>query len=559
MNSQEIDFSIVNPDIYVYKLIIENFKCFEGRFTVNLDKGLNIFVGNNETGKSTILEAIHIALSGILNARYLKNELSQYLFNREIEKQYIESLKKGSPLPPPHILIEAFLTGADTPFLAKLNGNINSTRTDEHGVLFRVEFDEQYQSEYQEMIRSNANNIQTIPIEYYKVNWRSFAQETITSRSIPVKSVLINSSVTRYQNGSDVYISRIIRENLEDREKVEISQAHRQMKEAFMDAPSVQAINIKINEKAALTNKEVKISVDLSTQNAWESSLMTYLDDIPFHQIGKGEQCIVKTNLALSHKKSQEANIILLEEPENHLSHVKLNELINKIKRSIVNKQIIISTHSSFVANKLGLDHLILLSDFKNIRLNELSTSTKDFFAKLSGYDTLRLILCDQVMLVEGDSDELIVQKAYITENGCLPIENGIEVISVGTSFLRFLEIAKNLNKKVVVMTDTDGNIEALQKKYSPYASAENVKICFDMEVDTGNLDKFNYNTLEPKILKANSREKLNQIFETEFENEDDLNIYMKNNKTDCALCLFNTDESFDFPSYILKALEALK
>ncbi len=28
---------------------------------------------------------------------------------------------------------------------------------------------------------------------------------------------------------------------------------------------------------------------------------MTYLDEIPFHFVGKGEQCIVKTELALSH------------------------------------------------------------------------------------------------------------------------------------------------------------------------------------------------------------------------------------------------------------------
>ena len=81
--------------------------------------------------------------------------------------------------------------------------------------------------------------------------------------------------------------------------------------------------------------------------------LMTYLDEIPFHQIGKGEQCIIKTNLALGYQKSQEANLILLEEPENHLSHTKLNELIKNLSEGWANKQVIISTHSNFVANKL--------------------------------------------------------------------------------------------------------------------------------------------------------------------------------------------------------------
>ena len=42
----------------IHKVKISNFKCFKGLFELELNKGLNILVGNNETGKSTILEAI---------------------------------------------------------------------------------------------------------------------------------------------------------------------------------------------------------------------------------------------------------------------------------------------------------------------------------------------------------------------------------------------------------------------------------------------------------------------------------------------------------------------
>jgi putative ATP-dependent endonuclease of OLD family len=548
--------------MYVAKVNIENFKCYKGKFSLKLNQGANILVGNNEAGKSTILEAIHLALTGILNGRYLKNELSQYLFNREIDRTYIASLNTQSPLPPPYILIEIFLAGEECPTLALLKGNDNSDKSnDDCGVLFRIEFDEQYQSEYEELVK--AGGIKTIPIEYYKVTWRSFARDAITARSIPVKSALIDSASVRVQNGSDVYISRIIRETLEDKERVEISQAHRQMKETFMDTPSVKAINSKITAGANITDKEVKISVDLSTQNAWEMSLMTYLDEIPFHYVGKGEQSIVKTNLALSHKKSQEANIILLEEPENHLSHSKLNELIKKITSNLENKQIIVSTHSSFVANKLGLDHLILLNDLKSTRLNELSDDTKEFFSKLAGYDTLRMILCKKAILVEGDSDELIVQKAYrLNNHGKLPIEDGIDVISVGTSFLRFLEIAQKINKTVAVVTDNDGNVYAVKNKYADYLGDKkkpNIIICFDENVDTGSLmigdKKFNYNTLEPKLLKETGRDTLNRVFSTDYASDDDLHKFMKGKKTDCALKIFDTNETIKFPQYILDAI----
>lgn len=63
--------------MYIEKVNIENYKCFGGKFSIEFRDDLNILVGDNETGKSTILEAINLALSGILGRKYLRNELSQ--------------------------------------------------------------------------------------------------------------------------------------------------------------------------------------------------------------------------------------------------------------------------------------------------------------------------------------------------------------------------------------------------------------------------------------------------------------------------------------------------
>ena len=79
----------------IKKAVIENFKCFEGRFSAEFNNGVNIIVGDNESGKSTILEAVNLALSGILNGRYLKNELSQYLFNYNVVGQYLTEVNNG--------------------------------------------------------------------------------------------------------------------------------------------------------------------------------------------------------------------------------------------------------------------------------------------------------------------------------------------------------------------------------------------------------------------------------------------------------------------------------
>lgn len=65
----------------------------------------------------------------------------------------------------------------------------------------------------------------------------------------------------------------------------------------------------------------------------------------------------------------------------------------------------------------------------------------------------------------------------------------------------------------------------------------------------------FNYNTLEPKLLKSNSLEKFNRIFGTAYLSDDEMHNYMKSNKTECALKIFESVELVTFPQYILDAI----
>lgn len=541
--------------MYIEKVKIKNFKCFDGWFEVDLNQGVNIIVGNNEAGKSTLLEAIHLCLTGVLNGKYLRNELSPYLFNRKVEREYLESIGTKNPLQPPDIQIELYLAG-DKDVLEDLRGNKNSEKNDKlSGLLFTIEFDKKYDGPYTELLKTN--EINSIPLEFYQVQWFEFSRQAATARTVPIKSALIDLASTRVQSGSDMYISRIVREFLDEKERVAVSQAHRKLKDAFKKDGHVDAINKRLAEAAKISRKNVSISVDMSSHNAWENSLMTYIEDVPFHYIGKGEQCIVKTRLALSSKKNSEATVLLIEEPENHLSHSKLNQLISDISTDNSGKQVIITTHSSFVANKLGLEHLILLREAKVTRIKDLDAS--DFFHKLPGYDTLRLVLSQKSILVEGDADELVVQRAYMDANGGkLPIDDEIDVISVGLSFLRFLELATTLKIPVVVATDNDGDVAALEKKYAKYKDVDHIKLCYDTVVDKGELvlggKPFNYNTLEPKLVKSNSVETFNTLFGTKHK-LDDLHRYMKNKKTECALAIFSSETKITYPQYILDAI----
>ncbi len=536
----------------IRKLKIKNFKCFSDWFTVDFENGINILVGNNGTGKSTILEAINLVLTGTYHGKNIRNELTQYLFNKNIVENYIREVNEGVNVEPPKIIIEAYFDAEMPSFLG--DGNSEKTK-DTPGICLSISFDEKYSNEYKMLCK---NKITSLPIEYYEVSWMSFARENITARSIPIKSAMIDTTSYTPTSGSDIYISRIVKNLLDDNEIINISQAHRLMKEQFSRDENIANINRKLTETS---NNELTISVDFGTKTSWESSLVTQLNEIPYNNIGKGTQCIVKTQLALSDHKIENKQIVLLEEPECHLSYSNLNILLDKVNESVKEKQIIVTTHSSFVSNKLGLENLILLNRGKTLRLGDLSNETNLFFKRIAGYDTLRLLLSNKAILVEGDSDELIVQRAYMdSHNGKLPINDGIDIISVGISFLRFLGIAKLLELRVSVITDNDGNIDALNRKYSDYLGdncCENINIYFDDSTHeyNGSLENYNYNTLEPCIYRSNSMSILNEILNKSYEDPDDLLKYMKGHKTEVALKIFESDKAIEFPQYIKEGI----
>src|SRR4051794_8614375 len=104
-------------------LIIENFKCYKRSFRLTLQPGVNILVGDNEAGKSTIAEAVHLLLTGLIHGRFIRDEISHYLFNTECQREYIQGIKDKKPVKPPHILIEATFHPSNTgPDLATLSG-----------------------------------------------------------------------------------------------------------------------------------------------------------------------------------------------------------------------------------------------------------------------------------------------------------------------------------------------------------------------------------------------------------------------------------------------------
>ena len=536
--------------LMIKKVFIQNYKIFRN-FDLNLNDGLTILVGDNEVGKSSILEAINLALTRRLNGKQAEQELTPYLFNQDCADEYLQSINAGTPMEPPPIRIELYLK-AD-PELEYLRGSMNSKKEDCPGLKLEILFDDDFAEEYETLL-NGPDKLNLVPAEFYRVHWYSFANNAITQRRLPLRPSYIDTTTIRLQSGTDYYLQDIIRSNLDPKERAGLSVSYRKLKELFSAEPGIQAINEKlVSQKGAITDKKLSISIDISQRANWETNLIPHLDELPFHQAGKGEQNALKVLLALDRKAEEsKIKIILIEEPENHLSYSSMNILVSKIRDKCADKQVIITTHSAYVLNKLGLESLVLLSnttDISTTTLNQLSPDTQDYFEKLSGYDTLRLVLAKKAILVEGPSDELIVQKAFLAKHNVLPIMKGVDVISVrGLSFLRFLEIAELLKKETIVVTDNDGYYDKkVKEKYKAYEQSKTIRILVS--------EDNNLSTLELHIVDRNELELLNRVFGVSLSSKEDMQKYMLEKKTECALKVFETNEPVVFPTYIQRAV----
>ena len=481
--------------MYITKIIIKNFKKFFNA-TFEFDEYLNILVGDNDSGKSTILEAIEIGLNCSYRGKPLISELSTDLFNVETLQAYLKSDKSEQHLP--EIRIELFLKG-----LPDYRGEHNSLGEDTHGISLKIKFDDELSPAYQEFA-IDPDNIKTIPKEFYKIEWFDFTGKKIKYMNKKVSGLFVDPPRLHPTYGRNQYISKIINSTLPKEQQALLHLNYRQLKQLFNDQPQVLKINEQLDSDNTVTEKTLKIVADVSSINRVETDMQLAVNSINFPLLGRGEQNAIQLKLAIQNKANN-INVIMVEEPENHLSHSNLGKLVKYIEEQQNEKQLFITTHSSYVLNKLSLNKLCLISE-KYIRLKEIDRKVVKRLKRLPGYDTLRVALSKKVILVEGPSDELILKKIYLNKHDRLPEEDGIDIIVVrGIGFGNYLEIAKHIKTNVNVVKDNDGNYEKNIKEYAKAYEQHGFIKFFSS-------NKNHLYSLEPVMIENNSsdEEKLN-------------------------------------------------
>ncbi len=154
-----------------------------------------------------------------------------------------------------------------------------------------------------------------------------------------------------------------------------------------------------------------------------------------------------------------EIHALLLEEPENHLSHVSMKRLVNQLATER-QTQVFIATHSSHISSRLDLRKAILLGATRPVLMNELSAETAALM-KAPDNNVLEFALARRVLLVEGDAEFILIEAFYHRLYGRAPEDDGVHIIAIGgTSFRRYLELARLLENRVAALRDNDGNYQ---------------------------------------------------------------------------------------------------
>lgn len=525
----------------INSIIIRNYKGIKD-LTLSFNGPTTVIVGNNGAGKSTIIEALQLALGD----NEFKTDINQFSFHKscwDVIDKRISNL--------PKIEIEVyFSTEIDTP---DFRGKNNLLTKEYSGVRFSFEFDEAYEETY---THESTHNF--IPCEYYHIVRTWFSGLPYKRKLLPFRLFVIDSSNTFFNSRPRQFMSRLLEDDTDDF-KAQMLSCLAGMRATFEENDNVKSLNNILTDRAQEIKKGLSISIDLTSKNSYSSILAPFVDGVPFENAGLGEQCIVKTLLSLGTPEDKKPRVLFIEEPETHLSHTMMYHLMNLLNKHD-NAQLVITTHSSFVANRMDLSNIAVLHKedsgyVKSKRLVvDLEKGDYKYFFKSTNYATLRIILCKAAILVEGPTDEMVCNY-YMKRLGHNVFHKGIELMAVdGVSFKHFIALAMDLNIRVAIIRDRDkGTQSDYEHLYFGDKSHENMRIFIDQNQPS--IEQSFVSINETNLQKLSDTVRFNKIPEDTPEN---LIKFMIGNKTEWAYRLLEGDAILDVPQHIKDAFDWL-
>lgn len=526
----------------IERLKIKGYKRFKD-FEMDFNKRFNVIIGDNESGKSTVLEAIDIVMNQkIFNftdsnfEQYFNNENKEIFFNNPV----YENL--------PEIEIELFF--------AEKNKEINNSYFSGHhssenkklntGISFTYKFNDDFRKEFEEFNFDENNAF--IPTDYYLATWETFAGKSYVRRKRPMKMLLIDGT-KRHNNLFNSYSRQVFNNKINEETKSRLSHSLKENFKSFIE-----------DNKDDLKTGDYTFGID--DEKAYIEHLIDLkADDVSLQHKGKGMESLIKTYIALEN----ESDIVLIEEPENHLSHTNTRELVQKIRDSNESSQVIMTTHSPLVVSRMNLTNTIWIRDDKAKRLIDIPKKSEAFFRRTDNMDILSFILSDKAILVEGHSEYILVPKLIKNTYDKTIDEFKFNVFSgSGLTYKHFIEVSKVIENKLLVITDNDKKQRRIDefKLENERFKKDNkeIKIVCDQSIENWTFEVCLYNENRIVIEKYYS---IAEGTEAEYENEKmpQKQAYMLKNKTLSAMKLaeeFYKSNELRLPEYIKGGIEWL-
>lgn len=524
---------------YIKSLHIEGFKKFV-TLDVNFKEHMNILVGENEAGKSTILEAIKI----VMNQQYrnVDKAVLKDLFNTQMVTKF---QKEPSVKTLPKICLELEMdldpsVNDSRYFYGEVYGQ-KKPQNEKYGIRFECKYDEELGTGMEQSILEGK-----IPYEYYALTWTTFANRPYKILKRPLNFLYIDTANSSTYSPFNYYNRTLFTSRYDEATRMRAKNEFRTKLEAAFEETRLPAISK--NRKFGIDNKKVIL----------ETILTVYEDSIALENHGSGMESLIKTQIALD--KSNGLDVILMEEPENHLSFSTLNKMLQEISKQQVNSQIIIVTHSNMIASRLNLNNVLWITEGKVQNLQNVNSDVAQFFVRADNNAFLQLLLSKRTFLVEGATEFLLLPKFYRQITGHLIEEDGVSVISCnGVSYNRYLEIAKATNKWIAVITDNDGKKEKIKDANDFNQNNEMQHIFMSKNIQDWTWEICVYNE-NKKVLQQmiKTQDGAEYKFNGKSYIDEPVLGKMLNNKSDIAYKMLTSNITFQIPQYIKEAIEWL-
>ncbi|MFL9835532.1 ATP-dependent nuclease [Chryseobacterium terrae] len=515
---------------HIKRIKLKNFRRFK-EFSVEFNETLNLLIGDNESGKSSILEAINIVLAGSRNK--VETIGLDNLFNQEVITEFLAGGKKYEDLP---ILFAEIYFNEQHDF--ELFGRNNSEEIDCDGFRLECSPNDDLSREIKEILKQEDISF---PYEFYQIKFNTFQGDAYSGFKKYFKHILIDNSQISSEYAVKEYVRDMYNNLATSLERNNHHYNYRQHK-----------LNYKTNVLADVNTKtgEYEFIVRNNTKSNLSTDLALSHNNINIENKGKGIQCFIKTKFALN--KSGNLDIVLLEEPENHLSHINMKKMVKEIEIAS-QKQIFIATHSNMLSTRLDLRKSILLNSNSEhpILLDNVKDSTAKFFMKAPDNNLLDFILSKKALLVEGDAEYMLLESFFKKHTGISAESADVHIISVdGTSFKRYLDISQKLGIKTAVIRDNDGDLaKNCIENYSDYTESF-IKIFYDNDNGNTTFEKCIYylNQKACESLFSKNRKKLSVL------------DYMLKNKAEASFQLLDKKkDELEIPQYIKDAIEWIR